>query len=231
MAKVNAFNHCPIFAEPDGALFNKELHIGVFGDDTGVSMLDPDASNTRPLLGLFPNLKSTDSALAANSVVAGIHSRFLISKAQTNQCAIAGAEIQVRPKASCADGVRCAVWAYYEQSGTATMSAGLDCAIAASVESAGATFSAVTMTGINIDSSVTAGATVTNFSAIRVTGAAKCFDYLIDVAAGGTPVVAVARFTAIANVISKTGTPTTQAGYLKVYIDTSAFYIHLYTTA
>ena len=230
MAKVNAYEHCTMFSD-EGTLLNKEFHIGVFGDDTGVSMLAPDGSNTRPLLGLFPNLKSTDAVLAANSVVAGLHSRFLINKAQTNSVSVLGAQLQVRPKASCANGMRAALWAYYEQSGTAAMSAGLDCAIAASVESAGATFSAVTMTGINIDSSVTAGATVTNFSAIRVTGAAKCFDYLIDVAAGGTPVVAVARFTAIANVISKTGTPTTQAGYLKVYIDTSAFYIHLYTTA
>ena len=231
MAKVNAFDQCPIFAEPLGALLNKELHIGIFGDDTGVSMLDPADSNTRPLLGLFPNLKSTDSALSAGSVVAGIHSRFLVNKAQTNDCSVFGAELQCRVKANLGTGVHAGAWLYWEQSGTVTCT-GYECAASIAVEAA-ATLTATYLSGALINSAVNASATVTNFAAIwvKTTTSAKPFDYIIDVSTGGAPAVGAFRFTAVTNVIADSGdTPGTpgNGGYVKVLVGTSVRYIKLY---
>lgn len=228
MAKVNAYEHCTLFSD-EGTLLNKELHIGVFGDDTGVSMLDPADSNTRPLLGLFPNLKSTDAALSAGGVVAGLHSRFLVSKAQTNNVSIFGAELQCRVKANLGNGVHAGAWLYWEQSGTVTCT-GIECAASVSVEGA-ATLTATYLFGLNIDTSVDASATVTNFAGIRFTTGAskKPWDYLIDVSGTGAPAVGLMRLQAVSGIVSATGTVSTQAGYLKVLIGASTFYIGLYT--
>ena len=231
MTRIEASINCPIFSGIDGCKLDHDVHIGIFGDDVGVSMVDPADSNTRPLLGIFPNLKSTDTALSANGCLAGIHSRFLVSKAQTNINTIVGAELQCRLKASVVAGVRAGVWAYWEQSGTVVCNGGIDGAAMMTVESSSA-LTATTLVGANIDSSVNASASVTNFSAIRISTAtsAKPFDYLIDVSTGGAPVVGVMRLTAVSGVVVSSGGLTkTEAGYLIVYIGSSKRYIPLYS--
>jgi len=230
MTRVNANEWCPLFASPDGTKLNNSVKIGEFGQAAGVSMVaDPDG-NTAPLLGLYPELKAADAVLATAAVVAGLYSRFLVNKAQTNDCSCFGAELQMRVKANLGNGQHAGAWLYWEQSGTVTTTY-IEAAAICTVESETG-LTATYLHGLGIDSNVHASATVTNFSAIRVgtKGSCKPFDYIVDVASGGAPVVGLMRLTAVANVIVSSGGLTkTEAGYLIVYIGTDKRYIPLYS--
>jgi hypothetical protein len=230
MARIAANTACPIFASPDGSSFNASAKFGEFGQAAGVSMsADPDG-NTMGLLGLYPELKAADAVLANLAVVAGLYSRFLVNKAQTNDVSCFGAELQMRVKANLGTGQHAGARLYWEQSGTVTTTdqeAGAIC----SVESETG-LTATYLSGLGISSAVHASATVTNFSAVRVWLKASCkpFDYIIDVAGTGQPVVGLMRLTAVANVIVSSGSLTkTEAGYLIVYIGSTKRYIPLYS--
>jgi len=230
MARVQAQNACPIFGSSEGAYLANSVRVGAQGDALGISIAADVDGNTNSLIGVYPELKAADAILAAAAVVTGFYSRMLVNKAQTNDSSIFGAELQCRVKANMGNGVHAGAWCYWEQSGTATCT-GEDAAVACAVESA-AGLTATQLSGVQIGSSVHASATVTNFSAVRVqTGtSAKPFDYLIDVASGGAPAVAFARFTAVANVINTTTTvSTTQAGYILVKVGTVSKHIPLYS--
>ena len=230
MARIAGNEHCPIFASPDGSSFNASAKFGEFGDAAGVSMSVDPAGNTAPLFGLYPELKAADAVLPALAVVAGLYSRFLVNKAQTNDVSCFGAELQMRVKANLANGQHAGAWLYWEQSGTVTTTT-IEAAGICTVEAA-AGLTATYLHGLGIDSNVHASATVTNFSAVRVgtKGSCKPFDYIVDVASGGAPVVGLMRLTAVSGVIVASGGLTkTEAGYLIVYIGTDKRYIPLYS--
>jgi hypothetical protein len=115
MGRVNEFEQCPIFG-PEGCKLTAPLIIGEFGQAKGVTIPADAGGNTAPLLGLYPELKATDAVLAAASVRAGVYSRFLVNKAQTNDVSCFGAELQMRVKANLAVGQHAGAWCYWEQS-------------------------------------------------------------------------------------------------------------------
>ena len=219
------------FKESDGVSFSHSIKVGEFGNASGVSITtDPDG-NTMGLMAVYPELKSTDSALSALSVVAGFYSRMLVNKAQTADVSIYGAELQCRVKAGMAAGAHAGAWCYWEASGTETC-AGEDAGMMASVESE-AGLTAAVLSGIQITTAVHASATATLFPAIRVLtkASAKPFMYLIEASGVGTPATAVMKLTSVAGVAVATGTVTgTQAGALKIMIGTGTYYIQLYPT-
>jgi len=107
--------------------------------------------------------------------MAAEYSRLMCRTAQTNYSTLVGTESQFRLYGvNLANGVHAGLWAYAEQSGTSVLSGGgtFD-AISATVESASGFETGATehVTGITLDSSINAGATInasTNFSGIYI---------------------------------------------------------------
>lgn len=166
-------------AVPRGSVFygtmlvDSTLTIGQWGY-TGEHIVMPQASsNTNAGIGgyFMVNYSAT-----AGKVFAGTYSRMLaMTTSQTNQSTMVGTESQFRLRdVSIGNGVHAGLWAYAEQSGTSIISGGgtFD-AISATVESeAGLRVGATEhVTGITIDASINAGATIdaaANYSAVYI---------------------------------------------------------------
>jgi len=134
--------------------------------------LTDSSSNTNAGLGEYFEISSS---ITAGKVMAAEYSRLMCRTAQTNQCTLVGTESQFRLYGvNLADGVHAGLWAVAEQSGTSVLSGGGTFnAISATVESAAGFETGATehVTGITIDSSINAGATInasTNFSGIYI---------------------------------------------------------------
>ncbi|MBU2249759.1 MAG: hypothetical protein KKD77_23635 [Gammaproteobacteria bacterium] len=166
-------------AVPRGSVFygtmlvDSTLTIGQWGY-TGEHIVMPQASsNTNAGIGGY---FMVDYSATAGKVFAGTYSRMLaMTTSQTNQSTMVGTESQFRLRGvNIGEGVHAGLWAYAEQSGTSIISGGgtFD-AISATVESeAGLRVGATEhVTGITIDASINAGATIdaaANYSAVYI---------------------------------------------------------------
>jgi len=134
--------------------------------------LTDGSSNTNAGLGEYFEISSS---ITAGKVMAAEYSRLMCRTAQTNQSTLVGTESQFRLYGvNLADGVHAGLWAVAEQSGASVLSGGgtFD-AISATIESASGFEAGATehVTGITVDSSINAGATIdasTNFSGIYI---------------------------------------------------------------
>ena len=240
MARINAFNACPIFKGVEGCQLERTMLIGTGGEwgiTAGSGMRLHDGDNCG--FGVFAEVPSADAVLTAGQVVKGAWFDLALNKAQTADVSLCAVEAQFECETAYISGGS-ALYATYESSSTVALTTGNAHGEAISVAlSVGAGFTATHLSGIRISTSVNASATVTNFAAITVDGtfagsAKKAFDYILDVVNAGAgaagPAVAFARFTAVTNVIATTGTLTVSAGSIKVYVGTNARYIQLYSS-
>jgi len=157
----------------DPLLIDTVGSVGSWGYTGEHIVLPETSSNTNAGLGIY---SMVDYSATAGKVFAGTYSRALaMTTNQTNQSTIVGSESQFRLRdVNIADGVHAGLWAYAEQSGTSVLSGnGTFDAISAAIESeAGFSVGATEhVTGITIDGSINAGATINasaNFSGLYI---------------------------------------------------------------
>ena len=157
----------------DPLLIDTVASVGSWGYTGEHIVLPETSSNTNAGLGIY---SMVDYSATAGKVFAGTYSRALaMTTNQTNQSTIVGSESQFRLRdVNIADGVHAGLWAYAEQSGTSVLSGnGTFDAISAAIESeAGFSVGATEhVTGITIDGSINAGATINasaNFSGLYI---------------------------------------------------------------
>lgn len=137
---------------------------------------------------------ASGTTLSAGQVTRAIWNRARVTAATTNQVSIIGSEAQIRiaDGANLGDGVHAGLWAYFEQDGAVALaSPGQNAGISVTVEgSAGLTVdSGASLSGIVIDSSVNAGASLNGtFDAIwiKVSGANTAWAYDLKMQNGET---------------------------------------------
>ena len=152
----------------DSITAGNNFEIGVFSTGgTGEGLVINDTYLTG--LGVYSEVLATS---AGSVVTRGIHSRHLVTAAQTNDVSLLGAELQLRVKANLGNGSHFGSWNYFEQSGTVTLaSPGTNGAALFTVEGDASltVASGAYLVGIMIDSSVNDSVDpVGDFNAIHI---------------------------------------------------------------
>ncbi len=207
--------------------------LGSITDASGLVLTDSVTKG----IGLFTELPSTGAALSAGTVIEGMESRLAVNKDQgatdTSIYAFSG---HLRVKANTASSSAFGIWAYLEESDTATIPFGG--ALRAKVEG-DATLTATSLFGIHVDGHVASGATVTNFPAIKVatdiegSSGQKAWTTILEV--GTAPSVAYFKvpddgtFASITNGNKLADiSATANAGFITIVIGSTLRYIPVY---